>query len=93
MECIEWWIFRDVGISKGGAARVSEMGVGGFTQCWGYHYSQELVPTISGNERAFMLYVFDIFPYQSISDDWYTASKVDKVKEGGFQRKSMTFVN
>ena len=40
-------------ISKVGAARVSEMGVGGFTQCWGYHYSQELVPTISGNERAF----------------------------------------
>ena len=49
--------------------------VGGCTQCLGYHYSQELVPTISGNERAFMLYVFNIFPYQSISDDWVQTLK------------------
>ena len=69
VQCIGWWIFRDVYL-KGGVQRESpKWGLGGFTQCWGYHYYQELVPTISGNYRAFMLYVFNIFPYQSISDD------------------------
>ena len=46
-----WWIFRDLEITNGGAARVFEGWDGhGFTQLRGYHYSQVLTTIIAGNK-------------------------------------------
>ena len=47
-----WWIFRDLEITKGGAARVFEGGDGHFfTQLRGYHYSQVLITIIAENNK------------------------------------------
>ena len=46
-----WWIFRDLEITKGGAARVFEGGDGhGFTQLFGYHFHKVLVTIIAENK-------------------------------------------